>query len=224
MSSTRLPGKILKSMGGRPMLQYLLERLERGAGADLTVVATSEDSSDTPVAHFCREIGVPCYRGPLHNVAQRFLEVADAFGLDALVRLSGDSPLLDQSLVAKAIDIYLSGDFDLATNIVVRTFPKGQSVEVLRTDTFRAAVPEFQDARDLEHVTPYFYRNAGRFRIADFQHEANCGKESLVVDTPTDFNTVERVLATLRQPHWTYGWEELLQIKQQLSSAEITPA
>ena len=125
MSSERLPGKVLQQIAGKPMLQYLLERLEHCEVLDGLVVATSVDESDTPITSFCQRYGVSCYRGDLNNVAGRFNDVLDSYGFDAFVRINGDSPLLDQRLVDKAVELFKQHEADLATNALVRSYPKG---------------------------------------------------------------------------------------------------
>ena len=139
MSSKRFLGKVLHNVEGKPMLAYVLERLQRCRPLDGIVVATSTDDSDTPVADFCHECGVDCYRGPLQDVAGRFKEVLDEYRFDGFVRVCGDSPLIDQRLIDKGIRIFRRSGFDIVTNVSPKTFPKGQSVEVLSTDTFKAA-------------------------------------------------------------------------------------
>src|SRR5438552_13589075 len=99
MTSSRLPGKVLQPMHGRPMLQYLLDRLSRASGVSDVIVATSGDRSDDPIERFCHAAGVKCVRGSLLDVAARFLDVLAAWPLDAFVRVSADSPLLDQRIV-----------------------------------------------------------------------------------------------------------------------------
>src|SRR5947207_1002273 len=107
MTSSRLPGKVLQSMHGRPMLQYLLDRLARAQGVSDIVVATSIDRSDDPIERFCSAAGVACVRGPLLDVAARFHEVLETWPLDAFVRVSADSPLLDQRIVDAAVRLYV---------------------------------------------------------------------------------------------------------------------
>ena len=165
MSSQRLPNKVLHKVAGKPMLQYLLERLEHCNCLDAIVVATSAEDSDTPIAEHCRQNGVPCYRGSLSNVAGRFNEALNIYHFDGFVRVNGDSPLLDQNLIEKAVSIFLAGDLDIVTNGQKRTYPKGQSVEVLRADTFRYAYQLMREEDEFEHVTPYFYKHAEKFLL-----------------------------------------------------------
>lgn len=219
MTSMRFPGKVLHQVAGKPLLQYILERLSRCTSLDAVVVATSVDQSDEPVEIFCREQGVLCFRGDLGNVAGRMKAVLRAYGFGAFVRLSGDSPLMDPAVVDKGVHIFLSGDYDLVTNVFPRSYPRGQSVEVLRTDAFRQIVDLMSSNEDLEHVTPYFYRNPRRFKIFNFSAEQDCSGITLAVDTTEDMDRFGTIVATMDKPHWEYHLPEILAIHRNISVA-----
>ena len=212
MSSQRFPGKVLYKVAGKPMIQYLLERLTHCSSLDTVILATSTEESERPLIGFCKEYGVACYQGPLSNVALRFKELLALYQLDIFVRLSGDSPLLDQHLVDKAVTFFLREDYDLVTNILLRTYPKGQSVEVLRTDTFMHTYAVLREDEDFEHVTRYFYRNRSDFRIFNFESGKDLEGITLSVDTPYDMSVFSNIISVMDRPHWEYTFEEVLQI------------
>jgi spore coat polysaccharide biosynthesis protein SpsF len=211
MSSRRLPGKSLLPLAGRPALRYVLDRLERAARLDLVVVATSTDPSDDPLAAFCSEEGVECHRGPLDDVAARFGEAVERYELDAFVRISGDSPLLDQQLVDRAVDLF--HDVPVVTNVQPRSFPHGQSVEVVDARTFHAALAEMTDLSDREHVTPSLYRHV---RYTNFAAPEDFSDVRLVLDTPEDADRIAAMLARLERPHWDYRYDELVRLAQEI--------
>ena len=155
MGSARLPGKTLTDLGGRPALIWLLERLERAQELDDILIATSIDHADDVLADWCERYGVACHRGPEDDVARRVLEAARWRDLDAVARLSGDSPLLDQRLVDRGVALARRSDADLVSNVRPRSFPPGQSVEVVRTTALQLAVTQMLDAEDREHVTSW---------------------------------------------------------------------
>jgi spore coat polysaccharide biosynthesis protein SpsF len=212
MSSRRLPGKVLRPLGGKPLLQYVLENLSQLDELAGTLVATSTDPSDDPIAEFCGRFGTPCFRGALDNVAERFLEAARTHALSAFVRVSGDSPLLDSRLVARAMHLFEESDADLATNVFSRTYPAGMSVEVVKTETFERVVPELKEAGDREHVTSYFYRNADDFHIVNFVREVPRRDLHLAVDTPEHFEYVARLVGSMNRPHWDYSLDDILRL------------
>lgn len=217
MSSQRFPNKVLHEVAGKPLLQYLLERLEHCNCLDAIVVATSVDDSDTPIAEYCRQHSMACYRGPLADVAGRFNQVLDIYQFDGFVRVNGDSLLLDQRLIEKGIGIFLNGDFDLVTNVFPRTYPKGQSIEVLRTTTYQGAYDRMQEAEDLEHVTKYFYKHSEHFRLHNFALAENLNRIQLSVDTWQDMDRCATILSKMSRPHWEYTLEDILQIYHNLA-------
>ncbi|HWC76191.1 MAG TPA: NTP transferase domain-containing protein [Blastocatellia bacterium] len=218
MSSQRLPGKVLHAVCGKPMLQYLVERLERSSTLSEIVVATSTCESDQPIAEFCSRTGVNCFRGPLEDVAGRFNQVIEALELDAFVRVNGDSPLLDQRLIDSAVSIFREGEFEIVTNVLERTFPRGQSVEVVGADVFCSAFRRMADSEDLEHVTKFFYRNRDAYRILNFTSGRDLNGIHLSVDTANDMMRFGEMVAAMERPHWDYGFEELVALHDKLEA------
>jgi len=195
MRSTRLPGKVLLSVLGKPLLQYLLERV-RAVNLGLPIIiATSREPDDDSIANFCVEQAVVCYRGSCLDVASRFTDVIDEHNLDAFVRLSGDSPLLDGEILRQAVEAF-DVDADLVTNIYPRSYPRGQSVEILWAECFRETLPRMKKESDREHVTSIFYQHAGEFRIRNLMLTPPLTDTSMAVDTPEDFERFQRLIET----------------------------
>ena len=217
-ASGRLPGKVLREVAGRPMVAYLIDRLRHAEGLDDVMLATSVEASDDSVAAVAGNEGCRCYRGPLDNVAARLLGAARAAGADAFVRVSGDSPLLDPKLVSRAVALYREGEAEIVSNVVVRTYPKGQSVEVVATETLARALPQFS-ASDREHVTKHFYRQADRFRIVGFERDVSLAHVQMSVDVAEDFQRFERIVTSMQRPHWTYGLDEVLALVEPVTGA-----
>lgn len=217
MSSQRFYGKVLKEVKGKPLLQYILERVRRAKLVDEIVVATSLDREDVAIFDFCKSQRVTCHRGPLNDVAGRFKEVLDKYQFNDFVRVSGDSPLLDQRLIDEGIKIFRRGGFEIVTNVFKRTYPKGQSVEVLDSKTFVKSY-EFmlKNPEDMEHVTPFFYRNHMNFKIFNFSLERDYSRVQLSVDNPGDINTVSSIIAKMDSNHWEYRLKNILDIHQNL--------
>ena len=131
MSSQRLPGKVLKEVQGRPLLDYVCKRISKSRLLQNTVVATSDHSSDDPVFEYCLNQGIECYRGPLEDVAGRFAGALLNYGAPAFLRISADSPFIDPELIDEAIRHFQSGKYEIVTNVFPRSFPKGQSLEIV---------------------------------------------------------------------------------------------
>jgi spore coat polysaccharide biosynthesis protein SpsF len=205
-SSRRLPGKILLEIRGRPTLEYLLEGLDHCERRDGLVVATSTDPSDDRTAAFARNSGTACYRGGLENVALRILSAGEQHLADAVVRVNGDSPLLDPALVDQAIELFRQAPVDVVTNVHPRTFPKGQSVEVIAVPALRRAVAAMSASEDREHVTPYLYSHPQEFSVRSFMADPPRPDVQLSVDDAADFSRCARILQMLDGAPWSAGW------------------
>ncbi len=219
MTSRRLPGKVLAEVHGRPMMQYLLERVERCTEVDGVVVATSTDPSDDPIEGFCAERGVDCFRGSLENVAARFCQAAQRQGLDAFARLCADSPLLDPTLIDQAVATYRSGGADLVSTVLARSFPPGQSVEVVSVPVFAEAIGQMNRADHREHVTSYFYDHRKDFKIKTIRGGHNGGDVDFAIDTPGDLERFRALVAAMDRPHWSYGLAELIELQRAVVAA-----
>ena len=139
MSSKRLPEKALHQLQGKPMLRHVHDRLLKCKKVSRIIVATSVEKDDDAIADYCNIHGISVFRGSLNDVSKRLIDCVYKYPCDAFVRISGDSPLIDPKLVDKVIEAYSEKFYDLCTNVFVRTYPKGQSVEVIRTKTFLRA-------------------------------------------------------------------------------------
>ncbi|MDX6650816.1 MAG: spore coat polysaccharide biosynthesis protein SpsF [Solirubrobacteraceae bacterium] len=220
MTSERLPGKVLRDLGGKKTtLEYVVDRITRVERSDLAVVATSVDPSDDPVEELCAKIGVACHRGPLADVAARYIEVADRFALDAFVRVTADSPLLDQSLVDRGIELFAEGGSEVVTNVFPSTFASGHSLEVVDASAYRGAYANFSEPAHFEHVTAFLYLNADRFRIRNFVHDgADDGEIDVSLDTEDDARLISAIIERMDRPHWEYDYEDVMELYRQVSS------
>jgi spore coat polysaccharide biosynthesis protein SpsF len=217
MSSQRFPKKTLYQVHGKPLLEYLLERLNRCDVVDEIVVATSNEETDLPIVDYCRDHQVSCFQGSHEDVAGRFSEALKQFGFEAFVRISADSPLLDINLILTGVDLFKSEEVDLVTNIQKRTFPKGQSVEICLADTFQRAYKHMKDAEDREHVTRYFYQNSAQFKILNIESPKKYGNIQLSVDTSEDMERFSAIVARMKRPHWDYSLAEVLELHREVS-------
>jgi len=217
LSSQRLPGKVLQLVGGTPLIGLLLEGVTRCRRLDTVVIATSTDPSDDPLDSFAKSAGIGCFRGSLNNVGERMLGAAASVGADAFVRLNGDSPLLDPSLVDRAVDLFLEGPADIVTNVWPRSFPKGQSVEVISLAALTRTVP-LMGLEDREHVTMHFYSHADRYVIRSFTADRPRPEVKLSVDEPADLRRCTAIVRLLGRPHWEAGWEECVRASDELAA------
>ncbi len=196
MSSTRLPGKVLKLVLDRPILSYLIERLRQVKLADELVIATSDQPEDEPIVTLCNKAKVHVVRGSLNDVLARYAKAAAESDADAIVRICSDCPLIDPTVVDEAISFYLQHypKYSWVCNAVERRYPRGYEVEVFSREALDIAAEVATDPDEREHVTPYLYRHPERFGLGSVVGNVNLGNERWVLDTPEDFALISRIL------------------------------
>ena len=210
MSSTRLPGKVLRPILGRPMIARQVERLRRAERLTGIVVATSTEAEDDQIATIAGEIGVGLFRGDLHDVLDRFHGALRAAGNpERFVRLTADCPLADPMLLDACMAEHEAEGWDVVHVSLGATWPKGRDVEVVRTAALEAAWAEAHDPYEREHVTPFIYRRPERFRIGVITHDPPL-RYRWTVDTPEDFAFVTAVYEALHPANPAFKTADVL--------------
>jgi len=195
MKSKRLPGKVLKECGGKPILQWVIERAKQNTCGIPVAVATSDESCDDSVERFCHEYKIAYYRGNHYNVLERYRDACSYFSATSCIRISADSPLIDPHLIDVIIKSGDYKDFDLVTNIGKRTFPKGQSVELIQKVAMDCLLSKQLTDEEKEHVTLGFYKRQKEYKINNISsREKRFADLQLSVDTEDDFKRVESLL------------------------------
>jgi spore coat polysaccharide biosynthesis protein SpsF len=204
---------VLADLGGTTVLAFMVRRLLplRDHTVDELVVATSEDNRDDPVAEIAAQEGVACVRGSENDVLGRFGAALDAHPADHVVRLTADCPLSDPELVTRAVSIAVEGGADYASNTLIRTFPDGLDVEVVKADALRRAVAEAEDVDEREHVTPFVYRQPGRFQLAAVIGDELLGDERWTLDTAADLDQLRSIVERLNDPIGA-RWHDILTV------------
>ncbi|MDZ5649200.1 glycosyltransferase family protein [Nitrospirillum sp. BR 11828] len=217
MGSTRLPGKVLLTVAGKPLLAHQIDRLRRATRVDEVVVATSDRPADDPIADLCRDLGVACFRGSEPDVLDRFCRAALAHRADVVVRVTGDCPLIDPGLIDRLLALFLAADPPLDHAAVdIGHYPRGLDAEAMSMTALRAAWQEAREPFEREHVTPFIYRRPDRFRLGALPPEGpapvEMGMQRWCVDTVEDFQLVRRLLEELlpAKPHFT--WTDCLDV------------
>ena len=208
--STRLPAKVLADLDGKPLLRFMLDRLE-SLKVDKLVVATSDHADDDRVEAVAHAAGVACVRGPELDVLARFGVALRNNPADAVVRLTADCPLMDPEVVNQLIERFRRTGADYASNTLVRTYPDGLDAEVLTAGALESADREAADPVEREHVTPFIYRRPARFRLAALRQDRLLGHERWTVDTAADLDRVRRVVTQLGGKTNT-GWQGILDV------------
>lgn len=194
MSSRRFPGKVLAPFRGRPVFAHVRDAVRQALPDAPLLLATSDEPSDDPLALYARDLGVEVYRGALSDVLGRFQAVARLFPSQWILRLCSDSPLLDPVILQKVAETDRASGFDLVTTLHPRTFPKGRNAELIRTSALQGLPPAELSAEDREHVTPYFYRHAAKFRILSLvSGRPELAEVGLAIDSVEDLQRLENL-------------------------------
>lgn len=212
MGSTRLPNKVMKTIGDTPMIELLLSRLARAKEVDQIVVATSIDPRNQPLADHVRALGFQCVAGSENDVMARYIQAARACEADVIVRVTGDCPLIDPEVVDEAIRTFRSRAVDYFSNIAPPTYPDGLDTEVFTLSALERAASETSSDHDHEHVTPYL-RESGRFKTASMTCEQNLASLRWTVDDPADLKVIEAVFRHFA-PQTHFSWREVLALQQ----------
>lgn len=217
MTSTRLPGKVMKPILGRPTLELMLERLGRTPGLDGVVVATTEDSSSQPICNLAARLNVPFFRGSELDVLGRTVGAAQAYGTDGIVNVSSDCILCDPALVQECIDAYLAGGYDFVSNSLIRTYPLGMDVQVYATRVLAEVEREVHDALRREHASLAIYQQPDRYRLKNVPAplELAAPDVSLVLDTPADLQMLTVIYEALYPTHPAFSLHDVLSFLRQ---------
>jgi spore coat polysaccharide biosynthesis protein SpsF len=209
MTSTRLPGKVLLPIEGKPMILQQIERLQRCQTLEQIVVATSVDPSDDPLVEVLTEAGIECVRGPLDDVLARFVLVLKQYKADVVVRLTGDCPLACPEIVDQVVDAFHASSADYLSNTLLPTYPDGLDVEVLTSQTLFEIGDLSADPDEHEHVTLGIYRRPDRFRVANFVDPEGSDRSRLrwTVDNEGDFAFVSKIYSHFlpAKPNFDYA-------------------
>ena len=214
MTSTRLPGKVLIPVLGRPLLAHQFDRLKRVREADLLCLATTTNRSDDPLVALGEELGVHIFRGAEEDVLARYHGAASHLGARTVVRVTSDCPLIDPNVIDRVIARYKVRHPAEAyvSNTVVRTFPRGMDTEVFSFQALDEAYQEAVDPTEREHVTPFLIRRPERYPPGQVLLEPDAHQHRWTVDTPDDLELVRRMLEVLLPGHPEFALEDGLEL------------
>ena len=214
-NSNRLPGKILKEIEGKVILKYIYERLQLIKNEVKIVVATSVYESDDKIEKFCISNSIPCFRGDLADVSKRFLDCAEYFNFKSIVRINGDNIFTDSKLIDYMIDYFKLNNLNFLSNVKGRTWPKGISVEIIKTSFYKSFISQFSDS-DKEHVMTFFYKKD--FDNVQFiKNQININSNiNLAIDTIEDFERAKSILKFMKNDHKSYSYTQILKKYQKI--------
>ncbi len=217
MTSTRLPGKVLKRVLDKPLLEYQIERLRRVKLADEIVIATTVNDTDEPIIELCDRLSVPYFRGSEEDVLARYHGAAQEHYADVVVRVTSDCPLIDPQVIDKVINFYTENTdkYDYVSNCLKRTYPRGMDTEVFSLKALYESFLEATAQPDREHVTPFIYRHPERYCVGHVVYSENQSSHRWTVDTPEDFELIRRIIETIYPEKYDFSIEDCLSLIKQ---------
>lgn len=212
--STRLPGKVLAAVSGRPLLACMVERLRSARSLEAIAIATSDHPADEPVRRLAADLGIPCVAGSEHDVLARYCQAAEELGADPVVRLTGDCPLIDPGLVDSVVMAYLQAVPPVDHASLARGFPDGLDAEVVARAALERAAREARLPSEREHVTPYIWKRPQQFRLLGLELRPDLSHLRWTVDEPADLELVRRIYERLDRPGGVFGWREVVALME----------
>ena len=209
MGSSRLPGKVLKDLGGETVLARVVRRLQRSRQIARIIVATTTAPGDEVIVAECDRLQALCFRGAEQDVLDRYYQAARANAADAVVRVTSDCPLIDPELVDETVEVFRDEHADYASNVFPRTYPRGLDAEVFSFDALDRAWREAREAHQREHVTPYLYEHPQIFKLASLSGAADYSRYRWTLDTREDLELLRAIYSRF-DGRDDFSWQEVL--------------
>jgi spore coat polysaccharide biosynthesis protein SpsF len=221
MGSTRLPGKVLLDLAGKPMLVQDIERIQRVKKIDDIVIATTIKSDDDKIISLCRDYGWNFFRGSENDVLDRYYQAAREYHAKTIVRITSDCPLIEPTIVDQVIDKFTSVEpnVDYVSNCFpIRTYPRGLDTEVMSFSALERCWKEDTNPLFREHVTEYLLHNVDQFRILEVNNDTDLSHMRWTVDTPEDFDFVSQVYHYFGETR--FSWRDILDLLNEHSELQ----
>lgn len=217
MGSSRLPGKVLKEIGNKTLLEFQIDRIQQVSSLQKIIVATSTKKADDPIEKYCFTNNILCFRGSENDVLSRYFECASFYNLTTIIRLTADCPFTDPRIIDKVVNLFFEQGVDYCSNTVppdTSHWPDGSDVEVFSFQALERAHKESIKADDREHVTFYFWQEQShRFKTAQLLNNNNdWSKYRFTVDYPEDLKVVNMLSNEIKSRNVFGHIEEIINI------------
>lgn len=214
MGSERLPGKSMKKIIGKPMIELLTERLKKATTLDEIILAIPTSPENDVLEKFARDHGLKCFRGSEDDVLDRVLQAAKKFDVDVIVEITGDCPLIDPEITDNVVDFYLKNfnSYSFVSNVTPMTFPRGLDVRVFSTKILEEVSKITNDPADRENVSIYIYEHPKKYGLHNIEAEGKLRRPDLriCVDTIEDFRVIETIFENLYHKNPNFGAREII--------------
>lgn len=213
-NSSRLPGKILKEISGKPLLAHVIERVKLSGQVSKVILATTVHPNDNATCDQAQKCGVDCFRGNEEDVLDRYYSAAKRYNGESILRVTADCPLIDPEITDRIIEKYLEGGLDYVSNTIEPTFPDGLDSEVFSFKALEKAWKEAKKLSEREHVTPYLWNHPQNFRIKNVAYEKNLSGLRWTVDTKEDLEFVKEVYKDLYREGQIFYMRDVLHLME----------
>lgn len=212
LNSKRLPGKALLKINDKPVLQNIIERLKKSKSVKKIIVSTSNKKSDDPIVSFCKKNKILVFKGSLNNVFNRIKMTSKKFKLNYFLRVCADSPLIDPVIIDRCMKKFLKGNYDIVTNKFPRSYPKGQTVEIIRVRALNKINEKILTSDQIEHFTKYFYDNPKKFKIYNLKLSNQKKFISMALDSKSNFDFLKKLIKKYKENINDLSLNQLIQI------------
>jgi len=210
VGSTRLPGKVLKKIEGRTVLEHVINRVQAAKKIDDIVIATTVKKKDLEIVQLCAKLGISIFCGSEDDVLDRYYQTARLFKAEHIVRITSDCPLIDPMVIDEVIELYFQKKADYASNTMIKTFPDGLDTEVFSFKTLKIAWKNAKLSSEREHVTPYIWKNPNIFKIVNLKCEYNLNDKRWTIDEAEDFEFIKIIYKNLYLEDSLFGMRKIL--------------
>lgn len=222
MGSTRLPGKVLKKIEDKTVLEHIYDRVKASENIDRIIIATTTNPEDDKIEDLCKEHCFSCFRGDQDNVLKRYYEATKKFRVDTIVRITADDPLKEPRVIDKAILKLLSGNYSYVSNTIKPTYPEGIDVEVFTFESLEKAFNQAKLQSEKEHVTPYIWKHPELFNIYNIENDRDLSSLRWTLDSEDDLIFIKEIYRYLYKKDTIFHIEEVLKLlKEKPSLIEI---
>ena len=210
MGSSRLPGKVMMPIEGKPLIWHVHRRVSAAAACDQAVIATGSRAGNAEMASFLESQDIPIFCGSDDDVLDRYVSAARYFGATAIVRITGDCPMIDPDVIDEVVSFFNNGSYDYVSNVHPPTYPDGLDVEVMRPDALERAHHEARLESEREHVTPYIWNHPERFALGNISSSNDLSDRRWIVDDARDLEFARAVFRDLNPRNSMFRMNDVL--------------
>lgn len=222
LGSTRLPGKVMKKICEKTVLEHVYERLKLSENLNDIVIATTDRAEDIKIIDLCEKLGMNYFIGSEDDVLSRYYNCAKKYNADTVVRITADCPLIDSKVLDEMLSFYTNNKYDLVTNAgeeIYRTYPRGLDIEIFSFKLLKTAYLNANQKYEKEHVTPYIYENG--FNVYYYKNNKNYSKYRLTLDTKEDFELIKKIYCELYDNNHDFFLEDIINVLESNPELEL---